>query len=342
MRILVAGPGHLRTVPMFAQTVASLRELGHEVTPFNLGWKHPLDRVLRRPLKKLLGRDDTFLPALHSATALNARLLAAARACRAELFLAIFGFDIREQTVRALRAQGVRTACWWLNDPFHLDRSFVQAGWYDRYFTNAPSCVPAYHAAGFAGARGLLHAIYPPWHRPVTLSATERDAYTCDIAFAGDWETVREQALLRLAGTYRVQIRGPWRRKLPADSPLRACIAADWFSPDEMPRIAAGAAIVLNLHAWFGQDDRGTNPRVFEAAGCGAFQLCDWKQEIPGCFADGKELVLYRSLDELEEKVAYWLPREQERRAIAAAAAARAVRDHSYSVRLQELFALLT
>ncbi|HNW92352.1 MAG TPA: hypothetical protein PKM88_05515, partial [bacterium] len=114
MRILVAGPGHLRTVPMFAQTVESLRALGHDVTPFNLGWKHPLDRLLRRPLKKMLRRDDGFMPGLHSRTQLNRRLLRAAHDCRAEMLLAIFGFDIEEATVRSLRTAGVQTACWWL------------------------------------------------------------------------------------------------------------------------------------------------------------------------------------------------------------------------------------
>lgn len=341
MRILVAGPGHLHTVPMYAQTVATLRELGHAVMNFDLGWKSPSDRLLRRPLKKILGRDDDFLPGLASAPALNRRLLAAAAAFRPEIFLAIFGFDVAEPTLRELRARGIVTACWWLNDPFHPERSYPQAAWYDHYFTNAPSCVPAYRAAGLANVHGLLHGIYPPWHRPVTLTAAERDRYECEVAFAGDWEAVREQFLLRLVGNYRVRIWGPWRRKLPPGSPLRECVAADWFAPPEMALIGAGAKVVFNLHTWFGKDGRGTNPRVFEACGCGAFQLCDWKEEIPDCFTDREEIVLYRSLDEAAALLADYLPREQERRRIAAAGAARAARDHTYRHRMQSLLAIV-
>ncbi len=175
----------------------------------------------------------------------------------------------------------------------------------------------------------------------MTLTREEEERYACDVVFAGDWEEVREQALLRLVGRCRLHIRGPWKRKLAPSSPLRACVVADWFAPDEMAAISAGAKIVLNLHSWFGKDARGTNPRVFEAAGCGAFQLCDWKEEIPAAFADGKEIILYRSLDEMDKLVMEWLPRAAERKSVAAAAAARAARDHTYHARMTELLRLM-
>jgi len=341
MKIIVAGPGHLKTVPMFQQTVETLREMGHTVEPFNLGWKHPLDRLLRRPLKKMLGRNDEFMAGMHSARVLNKKLVAMADAMRPDLLFSIFGFDLDGAALKAINGLGVKTACWWLNDPFHLERSYKQAAWYDVYFTNAPGCVPDYEKAGFTNVRGLLHACYPPWHHPVELTDAELDKYGCQIAFACDWEEIREEAILRLLDRYEIKIWGPWKKKLPADSPLRQHIVADWFAPAEMGKIAAGADIVLNLHTWFGKSDVGVNPRVIEACGCGSFQLCDWKTEIPKAFTDGQEIVLYHTLDELEEKIDYYLERPSEREKIAAAGAARAHKDHTYTQRMQQVLAAI-
>jgi spore maturation protein CgeB len=96
-----------------------------------------------------------------------------------------------------------------------------------------------------------------------------------------------------------------------------------------------GASILLNnllfAEIW------GVNVRCFEAAGAGAFQVVDWRQGLNQLFEQGKELVTFRGISDLREKIDYWLPREQERKEIAAAGQRRACRDHTYALRLDLL-----
>jgi spore maturation protein CgeB len=96
-----------------------------------------------------------------------------------------------------------------------------------------------------------------------------------------------------------------------------------------------GASIVINnLHygeIW------GLNARAFEVAGAGAFQMVDWRPGLGQLFDDGKELVSFSSMSDLKQKIDYWLPRHDERHAIAQAGMQRAHAEHTYTLRLQLL-----
>ena len=51
-------------------------------------------------------------------------------------------------------------------------------------------------------------------------------------------------------------------------------------------------------------------------------------------FEDGRELVSFRSMEDLREKIDHYLPLEEERREIARKGHERALRDHSFELRL--------
>jgi spore maturation protein CgeB len=62
--------------------------------------------------------------------------------------------------------------------------------------------------------------------------------------------------------------------------------------------------------------------------------MIDWRPGLSQLFEDGKELITFRSLADLKQKIDYWLPREEERRAIALAGMRRAHKEHTYALRL--------
>jgi len=325
MKILLAVPGHLRTVPMGGFVAASLRRLGHMVTVFDCAprWR------------------DKFRGALPggggTAPAMNASLRQRAAAERPDLFLTVFGFDIEEESLRAIRQGGTPTACWWLNDPFQLPRSLRQAGLYDFYFTNARGCIDEYRAAGVREAHFLPVAADPEVHRPQNFTGAEAKRYESDVCFAGDWRPLREELIRALLPRCRVRVWGPWGEKLASDSPIRGVLTDGFFTPTEMVRAFAGAKIVLNLHSWFGQWPYGVNPRLFEAAGAGACQLVDAKTEIPDLYDVPREVVCFTSFEECERLVGQYLASEDERRAIGMRAAERTLREHTYDHRMRTL-----
>lgn len=321
MKILLSAPGHLRTVPMSGYILKTLKGMGHEVTTFDYGVHGVYPRLL-----KILSK-NSFLDYIDS------KLIQLVQRTKPDLFLTVFGFDHRESIIKEIRSKGVISICWWLNDPFQIKRSLAQAGFYDYYFTNSKGNIKNYLDAGIKNAFYLPAGSFPDIHRK--LNGT---VYKHEVCFAGDWSPVREKILLEISKNFKVSIFGPWRKKVDNNSPLANNIIKDgFFTPEEMVRIFNTSKVVLNIHTWFGKCNYGLNPRVFEANGCGAFQISDYKEEIPELYEPEKEIVLYNDIPELKKKLSYYLQHTEKRTDIAKAGIQRTAHNHTYEQRLQEM-----
>jgi spore maturation protein CgeB len=99
------------------------------------------------------------------------------------------------------------------------------------------------------------------------------------------------------------------------------------------------AKIVLNnLHY---SEIEGLNVRCFEAAGIGAFQIVDWRPGLNDLFIDGEEIVSFKSMDDLKNKLNYYLVNEKERNRIANNGKNRAHKDHTYYKRLEKMINII-
>jgi spore maturation protein CgeB len=326
MKILLALPGHLKTVPMGRFSAAALRELGHEVVVFDYA-PGTFDKLRQRLLE----------PSAEPRSSVNRRLRRAIESARPELFVTLFGFDVSSESLAFMRARKLASVCWWINDPFQFERSLEKAPGYDFVFSNSSVSPLAYRQAGIRNAHFLPTACAPAVHRTVPPA----EAYRCEVCFAGDWSPLRERTMAGLAARFETRVLGPWSKKLKPDSPLRANLVNGFFSPEEMATMFASAQVVLNLHTSYGDFDHGVNPRLFEAAGCGSYQLVDWKQEIPQLFDVPAEMVCYRDLGEIAEQVAAALASPDAARATGAAAQRRAYRDHTYRARMATLLEIV-
>ncbi len=322
MKILLAIPGHLETVPMGRFSAAALRELGHEVVVFDYA-PGTLDKLRGRLLE----------PSGEARASVNRRLRREIEGARPDLFVTLFGFDVSPESLEFMRSRKLASVCWWINDPFQFTRCLEKARCYDFVFSNSSVSPLAYRRAGVRNAHFLPTACAPAVHRTVPPS----EAYRCEVCFAGDWSPLRERVMEGLAARFEVRVFGPWSKKLKPGSALRAKLVNGFFSPEEMAAMFASAQVVLNVHTWFGEFDHGINPRLFEAAGCGSFQLVDWKQEIPQLFDVPAEMACYRDLGEIPEHVAAALADPALSRETGAAAQRRAYRDHTYRARMATL-----
>lgn len=335
MRILVASPGHIRTAPMGRYCAETLREMGHDVRFFDCGSLTPVEKLVLRPLAKLRG-EERF-----EKTRLNQRLRHVVTEFKPELFLTIFGFDIFPETVAAIKQQGARTACWWLNDPFQFDRGLAIAPAYDHFLSNCSFSAQRYVEKGIAGAGYLPHAAFLPVHRPVSLSDDEKRRWGSEVCFVGDWGPVRQGILSMLSRKVKLRIWGPWKKHLTPRDRLWGCITDGYFTAEDLARAFSATKIAINLHAWFGYYECGLNPRTFETPACGAFQICDWKEDLLRHFAEEREIVAYRTGAELEWKILDLLKNDAVRQRIAEAGFKRAVSDHSYRQRMKQLIEML-
>ena len=83
------------------------------------------------------------------------------------------------------------------------------------------------------------------------------------------------------------------------------------------------------------------NMRVYEAMAAGSLMLTDEKSDAHELFEEDREIVLYRSLDELKEKAVWYLSHEEERRRIAEAGMRRVLRDHTYQARVKTILPVI-
>ncbi len=253
------------------------------------------------------------------------------------MFLTIFGFPHDKSTIEYIKNKGIKTVCWWLNDPFQFERSIKQASFYDYYFTNSKGSVHYYKKAGVKNVFYLPVGIYPPVHKKL-----ENIEKKYDICFAGDWNPVRAEFLTLLSKEFHISIFGPWKKKVKNNKILAKNIVKNgFFSPQEMVKIFNESKIVLNIHSWFGKWNYGINPRVFEANGCGAFQIVDYKEEIEDIFEHKKEIIFYRNIEELKEALSFFLAHDRERVRIAENGYLKTIKYHTYEHRLKEMFYII-
>ncbi|MBI1975149.1 MAG: glycosyltransferase [Parcubacteria group bacterium] len=181
-----------------------------------------------------------------------------------------------------------------------------------------------------------------------------------DVSFVGQKNRSRERLvhLLNRAG-FNVYVRGfGWPGGvLPKDEMLsvfsrskinlnlnnpiplfaKKSIGRLFFKPD-MNRYVPDWYLVSNVRTWFHMRTPQIKARLFELAGCGAFVVSGYADDLGRYYRENEEMVFYRSPRELVEKVRYYLSREDERARIAHAAYERTIRDHTYEKRFQELF----
>jgi len=81
--------------------------------------------------------------------------------------------------------------------------------------------------------------------------------------------------------------------------------------------------------------------RTFEAAGCQAFQLVEYKKEIGKMFKIGKEIEVFYNIADLKKKIKYYLQHPDERDEMAYKAQKKVYAEHTYHHRFEEMFRIL-
>ena len=78
----------------------------------------------------------------------------------------------------------------------------------------------------------------------------------------------------------------------------------------------------------------GVNSRLFEATGCGAAVLTEFRPTVPELFDPGRELLVFHDFDELLDQAASLLSDSELGTRLGDAAAQRAHRDHTHDLRI--------
>lgn len=214
---------------------------------------------------------------------------------------------------------------------------------YDYWFViQQAECIEALKRAGATQVHYLPMAADPAVHHSVTLTADEQKEYGADVSFVGAGYDNRRRLLPRwLSKEWTFKLWGnEWDGATDLSSVLQRNGAR--IDTDACVKVFNGTAVNLNLHSSSGTrldaHPDFVNPRTFELAACGAFQLVDERTLLPELFSPD-EMVRFRSPDDVPSLIQTWLNDSDGRCVHAESARRRVLREHTYRHRMQDLLA---
>lgn len=93
----------------------------------------------------------------------------------------------------------------------------------------------------------------------------------------------------------------------------------------------------INLNISLKGIEGGTIQRIMDVMGAGGFMLTNYCMETAELFEEDKEIVMYKTPEELFEKVEYYLKHDKEREQIAKAGNAKVIERYTYEKKLRHL-----
>ena len=144
-------------------------------------------------------------------------------------------------------------------------------------------------------------------------------------------EIARRSALIALSQHYKVNV---YSNSDVSDLlRIQYCGSVDYWS--EMPKVFRMSKI--NLNFTIPNIKSGIPLRIWDVLGCGGFLLTNYQAEIPYYFKEGEDLVCFDGLEDLCEKVGYYLEHEEERKRIAWNGYRKVREKHSYIERIHTI-----
>ncbi len=263
-------------------------------------------------------------------TAQEKWLVKAARETRADMLLCLTHAP-RDEVLSEVRAAGVRhLAAWWGDTPANMQRMGLLSDLWDRIYLKDIDAVAKFKAVGLPAE--LMHeAMNPAWHlRSFETIGTE-------VVVAGSYYGYRQFLVGRLhdAGV-PLGLYGP-RPPRWASQAITRMHRGTYIMKQTKSRIFGEGLACLNSTAL--SEGNGLNCRAFEIAGACGLQLIEARKIVEDCFEPGREILTYRSVDE----ILGYLDRARAEPAwamgVREAGCRRAHAHHSYGKRLQRIIA---
>jgi len=236
------------------------------------------------------------------------------------------------------KALGIKTALWTTDAPRPEFRQVIAtAPCYDHIFCAGTEAMDILSAEGRLNTVWLPFACDPELHRPVELRDEDQSLFPEDIVFVGAYYPNRWQILKEIVGKYNIAIYGPgWQ--VVIDNRNRHAIHAGPVPPSTWVKMYSAARIILIIHYQDGVTPCfQASPKIFEAMSCRGFVITDVQKDVQTLFTSGRHLVSFADIDDLKDKIDFYLENEARRRLIADQGYEEVRRRHTYRHRMQTI-----
>jgi spore maturation protein CgeB len=338
LKILVVSPVYGGSLPVASYCAAALRKLGHNVELMdNSRFADAL--FYARDITENKTRYNRLID--HLAFFVSESVMARCEAFKPDLVFALAQAPLTIECLENLRTQKIPTAFWFVEDFRFMDYWKSKAVYYDYFFTiQKGDFFKELEEAGIKNYSCLPMAASPGIHKPCELNENEKEYFGSDISFVGAGYYNRRHFLKGLVDCdFKI-----WGTDWDMSSELGSSIKrkGERIETEETVKIFNAARININLHS--STYHRGinpfgdfVNPRTFEILSCGGFQLVDRRSGFEGLFEVNEELIVFDDLDDLRQKISYYLNNPEERNKIIKKGRDRVLRNHTYENRMEEM-----
>lgn len=341
-QIGVLGPMQGGTLPIFGYTLRALMSLGQRVRPIDVsGFAKGYHEVSGLVTNELLQKKahGSYVEMLSSV------ILNSLAERPVDILICMAQNPLSGDALLELRKRGVVTALWFTEDYLRFTSWKVLAPYYDYIFTlQKEDCINSIRAAGCPDVHYLPMACDPDVHAPVPLTAEEIEHWGSPISFVGAGYHNRQQTFASLANMPLKLWGTEWPTMRPFDRLVQE--KGRRISPEEYVKIFCASKININLHSSTerdGVDPTGDyiNPRAFELAACGTFQLSDTRAYLNDVFTSGEDIAVFNDTRELKDQIEYYLAHDEERETIAARGRATVLHGHTYQDRIRQMLSII-
>ncbi len=341
LHIMVVGPIYGGSLPIGGYVVRALESLGHRVS-----WvDHSLHYAGYKNLETI--RDDRLRVTVQQRFSDTLGVISLAHVAEdpPDVVLAMSQAPLSMAVLEQMRRKKVLTAMWFMENFRHLTYWQQMIKGYDFWFVmQQAACLEAFKKAGASHVSYLPLAADPTIHQPVELTPEEREELGADVSFLGAGYRNRRELLPALLGQeWQFKLWGNEWENAGALSAVLQRNGARIDSPTSV-KIFNATTVNINLHSYTGEgfDPNGdsVNPRTFELASCGAFQIIDYRTLLPELF-DDTMMAVVKSPDAFTPAVRQYLHEPEARKDMADRSRKCALNSHTYAHRMQELLSTI-
>lgn len=334
MKILIVALDHVGSLGWYIKR--ALLKIGHQVEIFDYRknayiyprkymWEKLAFKVFRNVAIKRM----------------NINLVNFSKSFSPDLIIVQKGEIVFPETIRKIKKlMDTKIVVWHADSPFSTlisssSNIIYSLSEYDACFVFDPYYIPKMRKAGSKRVKYLPFASDPDIHRKIELSEEEKMIYGGDICFIGNFIAKSKRTnILKALVDFDLKIWGNgWERARDID--LNKLFVGRPAYGEEMVKIYNACKISINIH--HEQSVSGVNMRTFEAPACGCFLLSDEKPELANFYKIEEEIVCYKDITELREKLEYYLENSKQREEIAKKAQEKIRKNHTYTHRMAEL-----
>lgn len=337
LRILVPTPIYGGSTPIARYCASAFTALGHDVELLDFS---VYDGMLKHAKAATSNtKHQSVLQSLLT-TYLAELIVARAAEFRADLVWAVAQTPLTPIALEELKALKIATSLWFVED-FETQSYWKHvAAKYDSVFTIQRGAFHSeLHSMGQKHFYYLPLAADPNIHKPLALSAEDKVKYGSKTAFVGAGYPNRQACFSK---THFPEF-AIWGNDWPDTSVYQRYGRSDGkrVSDEDYVKVFNATDININLHssnrhAGVNPDGDYVNPRTFEIAACGAFQIVDSRSELAALFESGSEIVTFTHESEMAPLTEKYLALPEVRKQIATRARQRVLKEHTYEIRMQE------